>query len=330
MLASAVTISVHLPISYLTVSVAVMASGDISIDQSFVRSSAGPSKGTTASNRPSNGPGSSEDIWSHILLSVRTARAVPTFPIIVLGEPQTGKSSLIRSLAEGSSQGYIEAGGEDDEQDEDDGEIGRVDATPLSDEGKGGKQRRPRSQRGRRDLGLAYGYCDVQDDEGDGKSDRLTPAHPLSSLTRSGTSDVLARLSLYTLSSSSDALLPLLPLAFSRKEASNTTSTTTSNNLGHVKPHSRPQPSLENLQESLFIVVLDWTKPQHFLEQLRTWIAIIRETIKSATHPAGADDRQRRQNEVMLGEMKDAGEYEQYGDPWASFKSDEIICPYFH
>jgi dynein light intermediate chain 1, cytosolic len=99
--------------------------------------------------------------------------------------------------------------------------------------------------------------------------------------------DTLARLSLYTMSSSDDSLLQLLPYAF----PSNT-------------PASSSSISLPTLRNSLFLITLDWQKPQTFLEQLRTWIAIIRQTVVAGLEQRNS--RQKREQEAFLEEMKDA------------------------
>lgn len=156
--------------------------GDVSIDQSFIRTHhLNSAIGSTASNRLSNGS-STEDIWSQILLSVRTARSTPVFPLIILGEPQSGKTSLVRGLAEGCHRGHIETGGEDDAIDEDEGGEARVPSVGTSssshivqsvrvgEDVQNDSRQQQQVQRGRRDMGLAYGYCDVPDDEGEGKS----------------------------------------------------------------------------------------------------------------------------------------------------------------
>lgn len=101
-----------------------------------------------------------EDLWSQILTSVETARSTPVCPVVILGEPQSGKSTLVRGLAERCPSGYIEPNAESL-----DGEAGpSTHSSPTLDE----KSRI--TSRGKRDLGLAYGYCDVPDDEGEGES----------------------------------------------------------------------------------------------------------------------------------------------------------------
>lgn len=98
-------------------------------------------------------------------------------------------------------------------------------------------------------------------------------------------------MSIYTLySSSHQSLLSTIP----------STSTTT--------PLSQP---FASLKDSLFVITLDWTRPQAFLEELRSWITILKETVRDAADRARAaatDDKEKREVETMLQEMKDAGE----------------------
>ncbi|KAL1664318.1 dynein light intermediate chain-domain-containing protein [Schizophyllum commune] len=82
------------------------------------------------------------------------------------------------------------------------------------------------------DFALGYDWADVRD-EGDDSS-RILYA-----------TDTLARLSVYTVPSSQPTYTSLLP---------------------HFIP---PQ---NNLQHSLFMIVLDWTKPWTFVDELQTWL----------------------------------------------------------
>lgn len=152
--------------------------GDVSVDYSFTRdsslttrsqkSSFAPSSSRRDRNTTNNTQTQREDVWSSILLSVRTARSTPTFPIVVLGEPQSGKSTLIRGLAHGCPSGCIEPGTSlEDGEDGDYGDEQQEDGTPAID--GNGSALADKLQRGKRDLGLAYGYCDVPDDEGEGE-----------------------------------------------------------------------------------------------------------------------------------------------------------------
>ncbi|PWN30369.1 hypothetical protein BDZ90DRAFT_229389 [Jaminaea rosea] len=276
--------------------------GDVSVDYSFTRdsslttrsqkSSFAPSSSRRDRNTTNNTQTQREDVWSSILLSVRTARSTPTFPIVVLGEPQSGKSTLIRGLAHGCPSGCIEPGTSlEDGEDGDYGDEQQEDGTPAID--GNGSALADKLQRGKRDLGLAYGYCDVPDDEGE---------------------DILARLSLYTLSSSDEALLCLLPFALRSpsggQDAASSRQLAAASSSNSSAEERRPLPSLPTMRDALFLIVLDWQRPQSFLDELRTWISVIKETISAASAGAASsasEERQRRAaQEAMLEEMKDA------------------------
>lgn len=103
-------------------------------------------------------------------------------------------------------------------------------------------------------------------------------------------------MSIYTLySSAHELLLQRIPFGGERSAA-------------NVSP-------LRALANSLFVITLDWTRPQAFLEELRAWIAIIKGVVKDAADRSvgggggGGDEKQRRRAvEKMLQEMKDRGE----------------------
>lgn len=127
-------------------------------------------------------------------------------------------------------------------------------------------------------------------------------------------SDILARLSFYTLSSSDEALLSLLPFAL-RSSSSGQDPTlaaaSTSQATSSATALRKPLPSLPALRDSLFLIVLDWQRPQSFLDELRTWISVIKEAIAAAATAGTAgtsnEERSRRAaQEAMLDEMKDA------------------------
>lgn len=134
------------------------------------RHSAGPNNPSSANAGPH------ADIWTQILLSVQTARSTPVCPVLILGEPQSGKSTLIRGLAEGCRSGYIEVGSGLNEGDEGADEEEQAVGTPgqangsAQANGSGAEgQQQSSSRKGKEDLGLAYAYCDVPDEEGDGE-----------------------------------------------------------------------------------------------------------------------------------------------------------------
>lgn len=108
-------------------------------------------------------------------------------PLLVLGSPQSGKTTLLAGLAQGCIRGYLGGGGGDssgqgDENGDDgsDGEEGlRAGINGLTVDRRKANRRADAvspalastsdaRQRAARDLGLAYGYCDVPDEEGEG------------------------------------------------------------------------------------------------------------------------------------------------------------------
>ncbi|CAE6479493.1 unnamed protein product [Rhizoctonia solani] len=135
-----------------------------------------------------------QDLWSSILDSVSSSRAIPSKNVIILGEPQSGKSTLAQHLL----------------QKKDNSDTNGKDA----------------------DFALGYDWADVRDE---------------------GDEDTLARLSVYTVPSSAPAHLSLLP---------------------HFLP---PKASITN---TLVMIVLDWTKPWSFVDQLETWMEWVNTWVK--------------------------------------------------
>ncbi|KAG8926656.1 hypothetical protein FRC02_008758 [Tulasnella sp. 418] len=136
-----------------------------------------------------------QQLWSSILDSVSSSRAIPSKNVIVLGDPSTGKSTIAAALLNKSGDKQRDNGKEED--------------------------------RSAYDFAIGYQWADVRDEADE---------------------DTLARLSVYTVPSSDPAHLALLP---------------------HFVP---PRTSLPN---TAVVIVLDWTRPWTFIEQLYTWLAWI-------------------------------------------------------
>ncbi|KAI0732781.1 dynein light intermediate chain-domain-containing protein [Fomitopsis betulina] len=128
-----------------------------------------------------------EDLWSSILDSVSKSRSIPAKQVLVLGQPSTGKSTLISAL------------------------LKKPPADPEKDDH-------------RSDFALGYDWADVKDDADE---------------------DTLARLSVYSVPSSAAPYTSLLP--------------------NFLPPRT-------SLQHTVVIVVLDWTKPWTFVDELETWL----------------------------------------------------------
>ncbi|KAH7103069.1 DLIC-domain-containing protein [Auriculariales sp. MPI-PUGE-AT-0066] len=126
-----------------------------------------------------------QDLWSSILDSVSSTRAIPSKSVLLLGEPRTGKSTIAAGLLQRE-----------------------VDSLSSSDA----------------DFAIGYDWADVKDDAEE---------------------DMLARLSVLTVPSASPAHLALVPHFIPTKSA---------------------------LPHALIMILLDWTKPWAFIEQLQQWL----------------------------------------------------------
>ncbi|KAH8984242.1 dynein light intermediate chain-domain-containing protein [Lactarius akahatsu] len=141
-------------------------------------------------SRPSSPNAPPQDLWSSILNSVSSSRSIPAKNVLVLGQPSTGKSTLVSALLQ----------------------------RPPADAGKD----EPRT-----DYALGYDWADVRDE---------------------GEEDILARLSVYTVPSSAPPYTALVP--------------------HFLQPQSA-------IPHTAIVIVLDWTRPWTFLEELHTWLAWI-------------------------------------------------------
>ncbi|KAH9036025.1 dynein light intermediate chain-domain-containing protein [Lactarius deliciosus] len=141
-------------------------------------------------SRPSSPNAPPQDLWSSILNSVSSSRSIPAKNVLVLGQPSTGKSTLVSALLQ----------------------------KPSADAGKD----EPRT-----DYALGYDWADVRDE---------------------GEEDILARLSVYTVPSSAPSYTALVP--------------------HFLQPQSA-------LPQTAVVIVLDWTRPWIFLEELHSWLAWI-------------------------------------------------------
>jgi dynein light intermediate chain 1 len=155
-----------------------------------------------------------QDLWSNILNSVSSSRSIPAKNILVLGQPSTGKSTLVSALLQKQA------------------------ADSSKDE--------PRT-----DFALGYDWADVRDEGEEGLFyftwwPRLY-IHPNSDMQLHH-ADVLARLSVYTVPSSASSYTALV---------------------------SHFLPPLSAIPHTAVVIVLDWTRPWSFLDELYTWLTWI-------------------------------------------------------
>jgi len=163
-------------------------------------------------SRPSSPEAPPQDLWSTILNSVSSSRSIPAKNILVLGQPSTGKSTLVSAVLQ----------------------------KPAADVSKD----EPRT-----DFALGYDWADVRDEGEEGLSSLPFTWFHITILQCSPPRvDILARLSVYTVPSSSPSYTAL---------------------LSHFL---HPQSALPH---TTVIIVLDWTRPWTFLEDLHTWLSWI-------------------------------------------------------
>ena len=212
-----------------------------------------------------------QDLWSSILNSVKSSKAISTKNLVLLGEPKTGKTSLLSALASTSPFGLIS--GKSSLPAAVAVPTARVDDKNTAASAASTSKSTPAYT----DLGLAYEYFDVGDEK-----DR---------------DEIVARVGAYTLHSSQPAYTSLLPFAFpepnlgsSEHDASalmaSLASTTLSAPAADAKSAFSTKASIDSLRDSIVVILLDWDKPWTFLEQLRNWLSILRELIDDATDGA--------------------------------------------
>jgi len=173
------------------------------------------------------------------------------------GETGTGKSTLLAGLASGSttSAGPSVAATMPSSSSSTNlnGHVNGVSATPEV-----------------RDLGLGYAYWDVRDDDGEGESAPLKScrcAAPTLKLTRVS-SDILARVGVYQVPSSHPLHVSLLPLALQPPQLASSS--------------AGPSAKADALRSTLWLLVLDWSNPSAFFDQLLTWLDIVGQTTREA------------------------------------------------
>ncbi|KAJ1022790.1 hypothetical protein NDA18_005124 [Ustilago nuda] len=294
------------PASPQAASSCAMSYADSPVRPSQLTTQAGQaSRNSTADASQPNDAQSQQGLWSSILNSVKSSKAISTKNLVLLGEPKSGKSSLLSALASTSPTGLVSGRCNSHSA------ISAASALAARPDDKAASRSKPSSAAAAaNDLGLAYAYFDFGDEK-----DR---------------DEIVARVGAYTLHSSQPAYTSLLPFAFPEPNLSSTeqdtaaamaalASTTVSSSNTTAAASTSPadqssllslKPSIDSLKDSIIIILLDWEQPWSFLEQLRNWLNILRELIDNAAHGA-LSSRQHRDAEwsrtrVALDEIKDS------------------------
>ncbi|KAF9961644.1 hypothetical protein BGZ72_002735 [Mortierella alpina] len=213
---------------------------------------AGAGAGNTAANM--NG-----EVWSSLLQSVASSRLVPTKDVLILGDPHSGKSTLIELL-----KTALPTPSSDALANEDDGSgtktvngvvlpsgpngvgnTGNGSAPVMVEMGTGTSEDNIFGQK-KNDLALSYSYWDVEDDENEGMflADFSFPAQRKKLQRRAYT---VARLGLYQIAGSHRSYHALLKYCLNTK----------------------------TIADTVVLIVLDWSKPWTFMETLQRWIKVL-------------------------------------------------------
>ncbi|KAI7829471.1 dynein light intermediate chain-domain-containing protein [Gamsiella multidivaricata] len=222
---------------------------------------------TPAGAAASNSNNSGTEVWSSLLKSVASSRLVPTKDVIILGDPHSGKSTLIEllktALPTPSSNGL--ANGVDGSK-----TINGVAAGPngVSNTGNGPAPVMVEMGTGtsednmfadgqkKNDLALSYSYWDVDDDEHE---------------------DTVARLGLYQIAGSHKSYHALLKYCLNTK----------------------------TIADSVVVIVLDWSKPWTFMETLHRWVKVLESAIQQICQEGAVATATWTKGKAMMDELQE-------------------------
>ncbi|KAF9164190.1 hypothetical protein BGX21_010048 [Mortierella sp. AD011] len=233
--------------------------------------SATQANGTSATTTAANGPNSNisnTEVWSGLLKSVASSRLVPTKDVIILGDPHSGKSTLIELLktalptpasdahvngVDGSKavNGVVPAGSNGVAN------TGSGSAPVMVEMGTGTSEDNIFADgQKKNDLALSYSFWNVDDDENE---------------------DTVARLGLYQLAGSHKSYHALLKYCLNTK----------------------------TIADSIVIIVLDWSKPWTFMETLHRWVKVLEEAIKQICQEGAVATATWTKGKALMDELQE-------------------------
>ncbi|KAF9431454.1 hypothetical protein BGZ76_000284 [Entomortierella beljakovae] len=195
--------------------------------------STSPATGNNSNTNNSN----STEVWSGLLKSVASSRLVPTKDVIILGDPHSGKTTLIEllktALPAPSSDGHANGADGNKSVNGVPGGANGVASTSSSsapvmvEMGTGTSEDNIFTDgQKKNDLALSYSFWNVDDEENE---------------------DTVARLGLYQIAGSHKSYHALLKYCLNTKA----------------------------IADSIIVIVLDWSKPWTFMETLQRWIKVL-------------------------------------------------------
>ncbi|KAF9356951.1 hypothetical protein BGX26_004492 [Mortierella sp. AD094] len=232
---------------------------------------AGQANGASSAAAPANSSNSNisnTEVWSSLLKSVASSRLVPTKDVIILGDPHSGKSTLIELLktalptpasdahvngVDGSKavNGVVPTGSNGVAN------TGNGSAPVMVEMGTGTSEDNIFADGHKKnDLALSYSFWNVDDDENE---------------------DTVARLGLYQIAGSHKSYHALLKYCLNTK----------------------------TIADSVVIIVLDWSKPWTFMETLQRWVKVLEGAIKQICQEGAVATAAWTKGKALMDELQE-------------------------
>ncbi|KAF9927884.1 hypothetical protein FBU30_002806 [Linnemannia zychae] len=215
------------------------------------------------------GPNSANtEVWSSLLKSVASSRLVPAKDVIILGDPHSGKSTLIELLktalpepsesgangVDGSGSGTVNGhhpGGPNGVANS-----GNGSAPVMVEMGTGTSEDNMFAGQKKNDLALSYSFWNVEDDENE---------------------ETVARLGIYQVAGSHKSYHALLKYCLNTR----------------------------TIADSVVLIVLDWAKPWTFMETLQRWIKVLEGALQQISQEGAVATATWTKGKALLDELQE-------------------------
>ncbi|KAF8967566.1 hypothetical protein BGZ46_000148 [Entomortierella lignicola] len=227
--------------------------------------------GTSTAAAPpnnSNTINTSTEVWSSLLKSVASSRLVPSKDVIILGDPHSGKSTLIELLKTALPTPPLDANANGVDGSKAVNGIVPTGANGVANTGNGSAPVMVEMGTGtsednmfadgnkKNDLALSYSFWNVDDDENE---------------------DTVARLGLYQIAGSHKSYHALLKYCLNTK----------------------------TIADSVVIIVLDWSKPWTFMETLQRWIRVLEGAIQQICQEGAVGTATWTKGKALMDELQE-------------------------
>ncbi|KAG0251156.1 hypothetical protein BG011_007807 [Mortierella polycephala] len=231
-----------------------------------------------------NNNNNNTEVWSSLLKSVGSSRLVPTKDVIILGDPHSGKSTLIEQLKAALPTPSSDALTNGDDGSASKTANGGVGALPtgsngvtntgngsgpvMVEMGTGTSEDNMFAGQKKNDLALSYSFWNVEDDENE---------------------DTVARLGLYQIAGSHRSYHALLKYCLNTK----------------------------TIADSVVIVVLDWSRPWTFMETLQRWVKVLGTAIEQICQEGAVPTAKWTKGKALMDELQEKlGRFlQEYSEP---------------